>query len=71
MKLLEDKFTHAYASGANAIAIQVDHHKIIRYILEYSDLQHIGVLHVSVNADVWIHTYMKQKPYRMRLHRAI
>lgn len=45
MKLLENKFTHTYASGANAIAIQVDHHKIKRYILEYSDLRHIGVCH--------------------------
>ncbi|WP_070168254.1 hypothetical protein [Bacillus mycoides] len=41
--LLEDKFTHAYAAGANAIAIQVDVQKIKRYILEHSNLQHIGV----------------------------
>ncbi|MDA2169216.1 hypothetical protein PDN18_25245 [Bacillus cereus] len=40
MKLVENKFTRAYASGANAIAIQVDHKKIKRYILEYSDLRH-------------------------------
>ncbi|UOB81907.1 hypothetical protein MQW34_27460 (plasmid) [Bacillus sp. ZJS3] len=45
MKLLEDKFKHAYASGANAIAIQVDYQKIKRYILEYSDLRHMGVCH--------------------------
>lgn len=42
MKLIEEKFTHSYNAGANAIAIDADDKKIKQYILEHANLHYLG-----------------------------